>query len=86
MVVFFVLMSPVWGVSHSRSKEVAVESEVMARLGRICDEEDGVVHRRRGALRLARSRSGRGLLERMAQREVINEMNEEVKKHEEARA
>ena len=86
MGVLFVLISPVWGVSHSRSKEVAVESEVMARLSRIRDEGSDVVHRRRRAIKATRGSSERGLRQRMADRQIVIELRKELKKHEEANA
>lgn len=56
-----------------------MQSKLESRLSRFCDEVSDPVQSRKDALRLARSRSGRGLLERMAQREVINVMKKEVK-------
>ena len=60
-----------------------MNDEVLDRLSRIRDEECGVVQGHRWAIEATRGSSERGLRQRYADRQVVIELREQLKKREE---
>ena len=60
-----------------------MDDKVLDRLSRIRDEECDVVQGHRWAIEATRGSSERGLLQRMADHQVVIELREELKKREE---